>query len=77
MAESQKTDENSSTKEEYTETVNVSAVCDTYYFSIFLSKNILNFQGSFIGGFVQELFGSYDCPPFTIVNTFEVDGKTV
>ena len=28
-----------------------------------------------IGGFVQELFGSYDCPPFTIVNTFEVDGK--
>ena len=30
-----------------------------------------------IGGFVQELFGSYDCPPFTIVNTFEVDGKKV
>ena len=30
-----------------------------------------------IGGFVQELFGSYDCPPFTIVNTFEVDGRKV
>ena len=30
-----------------------------------------------IGGFVQELFGSYDCPPFTIVNTYEVDGKKV
>ena len=35
MAESQKTDENSSTKEEYTETVNVSAVCNTYNFSFF------------------------------------------
>ena len=36
MAESQKTDENSSTKEEYTETVNVSAVCNAYNFSIFI-----------------------------------------
>ena len=37
MAESQKTDENSS-KEEYTETVNVSAVCSNFIF--ILSKNI-------------------------------------
>ena len=48
MAESQKTDENSSTKEEYTETVNVSAVRNTYNFSIFFwSKKHFKFPGKF------------------------------
>jgi len=31
--------------------------------------------GTFIGGLVQEFFGGYECPPYTLVNTFEVDGK--
>ena len=26
---------------------------------------------------MQELFGSYEQPPYTVVNTFEVDGKKV
>jgi len=31
--------------------------------------------GDFVGGVMQELFGSYEQPPYTVVNTFEVDGK--
>ena len=42
MAESQKTDENSSKKEEYTETVNVSAVMWQFYF-YFIQKIILKY----------------------------------
>jgi hypothetical protein len=31
--------------------------------------------GDFIAGAMQEFFGSYDAPPYTIQNTFEVDGQ--
>ena len=41
---------------------------------IFL-KLMIQFQGDFIGGLKQEFFGSYEAPPYTIINTFEVDGK--
>ena len=33
------------------------------------------FQGDFIGGLKQEFFGNYEAPPYTVLNTFEVNGK--
>ena len=33
------------------------------------------FQGDFIGGLKQEFFGSYEAPPYTVLNTYEVNGK--
>jgi len=31
--------------------------------------------GDFVGGVMQEFFGSYEFPPFEVINTFEVDGS--
>ena len=42
-----------------------------------LKQNYLLLQGDFIAGAMQEFFGSYDAPPYTVVNTFEVDGQKV
>ena len=42
-----------------------------------LKPNFYFFQGDFIAGAMQEFFGSYDAPPYTVENTFEVDGQKV
>ena len=42
-----------------------------------IEAKFLRFQGDFIAGAMQEFFGSYDAPPYTVENTFEVDGQKV
>ena len=81
MAESEaktepKTEETTETKEEEYKEGKASMVIFelSFWLSLFW---ICTFQGDFIGGLKQEFFGSYEAPPYTVVNTFEVNGKKV
>ena len=82
MAESEaktepKTEETTETKEEEYKEGKASMVNFWVKFFIVFVLNLRVFQGDFIGGLKREFFGSYEAPPYTVVNTFEVNGKKV
>lgn len=74
MAESQEKKEDDK-PEEYKESMKVSPVRQINFIINTLFSIDFQFKAAFVGGVMQDLFGGYEYPPYTVVNTFEVDGK--